>query len=59
MAEQPAVLRRILEQGAPLIREVASAIAARFPRFVLPTEGVPEDLQPAWRSFRSNCSPMR
>ncbi|MFI1395075.1 SIS domain-containing protein [Streptomyces sp. NPDC020681] len=37
MAEQPAVLRRILEQGAPRIREVASAIAARSPRFVLLT----------------------
>lgn len=35
MAEQPAVLRRILEEGAPRIREVASAIAARSPRFVL------------------------
>lgn len=37
MAEQPAVLRRILEQGAPAIREVAAAIAARNPRFVLLT----------------------
>ncbi|MFF3242745.1 SIS domain-containing protein [Streptomyces sp. NPDC002870] len=37
MAEQPAVLRRILEEGAPRIREVASAIAARSPRFVLLT----------------------
>ncbi|MGW4027999.1 SIS domain-containing protein [Streptomyces sp. NPDC004838] len=37
MAEQPAVLRRILEQGAPRIRETASAIAARGPRFVLLT----------------------
>ncbi|MFF0450473.1 SIS domain-containing protein [Streptomyces sp. NPDC004609] len=37
MAEQPAVLRRILEQGAPRIRSVASAIAARGPRFVLLT----------------------
>ncbi|MGW0554518.1 SIS domain-containing protein [Streptomyces sp. NPDC002926] len=37
MAEQPAVLRRILQQGAPKIREVAAAIAARSPRFVLLT----------------------
>ncbi|WP_407988532.1 SIS domain-containing protein [Kitasatospora sp. CMC57] len=37
MAEQPAVLRRILDQGGPKIREVAAAIAARRPRFVLLT----------------------
>lgn len=37
MAEQPAVLRRILQEGAPKIREVAAAIAARSPRFVLLT----------------------
>ncbi|MFK4223549.1 SIS domain-containing protein [Streptomyces sp. NPDC019890] len=37
MAEQPTVLRRILEEGAPRIREVATAIAARRPRFVLLT----------------------
>ncbi|MGW6459175.1 SIS domain-containing protein [Streptomyces sp. NPDC055078] len=37
MVEQPAVLRRILDRGAPRIREVASAIAARGPRFVLLT----------------------
>ncbi|MFF3453563.1 SIS domain-containing protein [Streptomyces sp. NPDC002730] len=37
MAEQPTVLRRILEEGAPKIREVAAAIAARGPRFVLLT----------------------
>ncbi|GAA4675848.1 SIS domain-containing protein [Streptomyces youssoufiensis] len=37
MAEQPEVLRRILEEGAPRIREVAEAIAARQPRFVLLT----------------------
>ncbi|WP_274562923.1 SIS domain-containing protein [Streptomyces spiramyceticus] len=37
MAEQPAVLRRILETGAPRIRETAQAIAARKPRFVLLT----------------------
>ncbi len=37
MAEQPAVLRRILEQGAPRIRETAERIAARNPRFVLLT----------------------
>ncbi|GAA1351800.1 SIS domain-containing protein [Streptomyces beijiangensis] len=35
IAEQPAVLRRILDQGAPRIRDVAAAIAARHPRFVL------------------------
>lgn len=34
-AEQPEVLRRVLEQGAPAIRETARAIAARRPRFVL------------------------
>ncbi len=37
MAEQPAVLRRILEQGPPQILEAAGAIAARNPRFVLLT----------------------
>ncbi|WP_329613965.1 SIS domain-containing protein [Streptomyces brevispora] len=37
MAEQPAVLRRILDQGAPAIRAVAAEIAARRPRFVLLT----------------------
>ncbi|UGY93559.1 SIS domain-containing protein [Streptomyces gobiensis] len=37
MAEQPAVLRRILDEGAPKIREVAEQIAARNPRFVLLT----------------------
>ncbi|NUR43834.1 MAG: SIS domain-containing protein [Streptomyces sp.] len=37
MAEQPAVLRRILEQGAPGIRRTAQEIAARLPRFVLLT----------------------
>ncbi|NUU24506.1 MAG: SIS domain-containing protein [Streptomycetaceae bacterium] len=37
MAEQPAVWRRILDEGAPRIREVADAIAARRPRFVLLT----------------------
>lgn len=37
MAEQPAVLRRILDEGAPAIREVAERIAARHPRFVLLT----------------------
>ena len=37
MAQQPAVLRRILDEGAPRIREVAAAIAAKKPRFVLPT----------------------
>ncbi|MFF3320642.1 SIS domain-containing protein [Streptomyces sp. NPDC002889] len=35
MAEQPAVLRHIIEEGAPAIREVAAAIAAKRPRFVL------------------------
>jgi glucosamine--fructose-6-phosphate aminotransferase (isomerizing) len=37
MAEQPAVLRRLLEEGAPRIHEVARRIAARRPRFVLLT----------------------
>ncbi|MFB6716629.1 MULTISPECIES: SIS domain-containing protein [unclassified Streptomyces] len=37
MAEQPGVLRRILDEGAPAIREVAAGIAARKPRFVLLT----------------------
>ncbi|MDT9696327.1 SIS domain-containing protein [Streptomyces sp. P17] len=37
MAEQPAVLRRLLEVGAPGIRQVAQDIAARGPRFVLLT----------------------
>ncbi|MDX2702411.1 SIS domain-containing protein [Streptomyces sp. PA03-6a] len=37
MAEQPAVLRRILEEGAPRIRRTAERIAARGPRFVLLT----------------------
>ncbi|WP_228984305.1 SIS domain-containing protein [Streptomyces sp. DH12] len=37
MAEQPAVLRRILERGAPQIQAVARAVAARGPRFVLLT----------------------
>ncbi|MBP0458963.1 SIS domain-containing protein [Streptomyces montanisoli] len=35
MAEQPAVLARILAEGAASIRETAAAIAARHPRFVL------------------------
>lgn len=37
MAEQPAVLRRILTEGAPAVRRVADRIAARAPRFVLLT----------------------
>jgi glucosamine--fructose-6-phosphate aminotransferase (isomerizing) len=37
MAEQPAVLRRILDEGAPRIREIAEQVAARSPRFVLLT----------------------
>lgn len=37
MAEQPAVLRRLLEEGAPRIRAVAEAVKARGPRFVLLT----------------------
>ncbi|MFD7714386.1 SIS domain-containing protein [Streptomyces sp. NPDC059814] len=37
MAEQPAMLRRILDEGAPAIRAVAAEIAARKPRFVLLT----------------------
>ncbi len=37
MAEQPAVLRRILDEGAPRIKEIAGRIAERGPRFVLLT----------------------
>lgn len=37
MTEQPAVLRRILDEGAPGIRRIAEQIAARNPRFVLLT----------------------
>nr|WSZ98407.1 SIS domain-containing protein [Streptomyces sp. NBC_00857] len=37
VAEQPAVLRRVLREGAPRIRETAAAIAAKKPRFVLLT----------------------
>ncbi|AWW37662.1 glucosamine-6-phosphate deaminase [Streptomyces sp. AS58] len=37
MAEQPAVLQRILDKGAPAVRRVAQEIAARAPRFVLLT----------------------
>ncbi|MEE1735257.1 SIS domain-containing protein [Streptomyces sp. BE147] len=37
MAEQPGMLRRILDQGAAGIRAVAEEIAARKPRFVLLT----------------------
>ncbi|MFH8379634.1 SIS domain-containing protein [Kitasatospora sp. NPDC018058] len=37
MAEQPAVLQRILDEGAPKIRDIAAQIAARSPRFVLLT----------------------
>ncbi|MFE9422894.1 SIS domain-containing protein [Kitasatospora sp. NPDC006697] len=37
MAEQPAVLRRILDEGADRIRAVAGQVAARRPRFVLLT----------------------
>ncbi|GAA2239842.1 SIS domain-containing protein [Streptomyces amakusaensis] len=37
MAEQPEVLRRILDRGAPQIHETAALIAARRPRFVLLT----------------------
>ncbi|WP_432074869.1 SIS domain-containing protein [Streptomyces wuyuanensis] len=37
VAEQPAVLRRILAEGAPRIRATAAAIAEREPRFVLLT----------------------
>jgi glucosamine--fructose-6-phosphate aminotransferase (isomerizing) len=35
IAEQPAVLDRILRDGLPAIDEIAAAIAARRPRFVL------------------------
>ena len=37
MAEQPDVLRRILDEGAPRIRQVAQEVAVRKPRFVLLT----------------------
>ncbi|MCX5204310.1 SIS domain-containing protein [Streptomyces sp. NBC_00237] len=37
MAEQPAVLRRILAEAAPRIFETAQSIAAKSPRFVLLT----------------------
>ncbi|MDI5966510.1 SIS domain-containing protein [Streptomyces sp. SL13] len=37
IAEQPDVLRRVLDEGGPRIRETAAAIAARNPRFVLLT----------------------
>ncbi|MEU7132303.1 SIS domain-containing protein [Streptomyces sp. NPDC046261] len=37
MSEQPVVLSRILDEGAPRIRETARLIAARRPRFVLLT----------------------
>ena len=37
MAEQPAVLQRILDEGLPAIREVAAEIGRRRPRFVLLT----------------------
>ncbi|WP_069815582.1 SIS domain-containing protein [Streptomyces sp. TP-A0874] len=37
VAEQPAVLRRLLAEGAPRIRETAERIAALDPRFVLLT----------------------
>jgi glucosamine--fructose-6-phosphate aminotransferase (isomerizing) len=37
MAEQPAVLQRVLDQGLPAIREVAARISRRKPRFVLLT----------------------
>ncbi|MFR9725901.1 SIS domain-containing protein [Streptomyces sp. MS19] len=37
IAEQPAVLRRLLTEGAGPIRETAARIAAREPRFVLLT----------------------
>ncbi|MBM9503581.1 SIS domain-containing protein [Actinacidiphila acididurans] len=35
MAEQPAVLRRVLVEGGPAIRDTARRIAAHRPRFVL------------------------
>jgi glucosamine--fructose-6-phosphate aminotransferase (isomerizing) len=37
IAEQPAVLQRIIDEGAPRIRTIAAEIAARNPRFVLLT----------------------
>ncbi|PBC61189.1 glucosamine-6-phosphate deaminase [Streptomyces sp. Tue6028] len=35
MAEQPDVMRRILDSGAPRIQDVARQVASRSPRFVL------------------------
>jgi glucosamine--fructose-6-phosphate aminotransferase (isomerizing) len=35
IAEQPAVMRRILDEGLPAIREAAAVIRRRAPRFVL------------------------
>jgi glucosamine--fructose-6-phosphate aminotransferase (isomerizing) len=37
IAEQPAVLQRVLDEGLPAIREVAAEITRRRPRFVLLT----------------------
>ncbi|GGO33922.1 MULTISPECIES: SIS domain-containing protein [Streptomyces] len=37
MSEQPEVLRRLLDTGAPKIRETAGQVAAKRPRFVLLT----------------------
>ncbi|MCF3121936.1 SIS domain-containing protein, partial [Streptomyces arenae] len=37
LAEQPDVLRRLLDEGAPRIRETARRVAGRKPRFVLLT----------------------
>ncbi len=37
MAEQPAVLQHVLDEGLPAIREVAAEISRRRPRFVLLT----------------------
>ncbi|MER7347793.1 SIS domain-containing protein [Streptomyces aurantiacus] len=37
MSEQPEVLRRLLDTGAPKIRETAGMVAAQRPRFVLLT----------------------
>jgi glucosamine--fructose-6-phosphate aminotransferase (isomerizing) len=37
IAEQPAVLQRVLDEGLPAIREVAAEINRRAPRFVLLT----------------------
>lgn len=57
MAEQPAVLRRILGEGAPRIREVAERIAARDPRFVLLTARGTSDNAALYAKYLSEILP--